>query len=129
MLMNLKNLRGENGIEHRFANLLSSGKCDMSYGDELVFNKLEFNRVKYLDIKYCLSWHKIVMNVHPEVYNNIDVYNSVYGTKYKNMDELIECSVIWHFHGDKKNIFEDSKVKPLIDEVKLKLNDFKKSKM
>lgn len=34
MLMNLKNLRGVNGIEHRFLNLLNSGKYDISYGDE-----------------------------------------------------------------------------------------------
>lgn len=51
---------------------------------------MEFNRVKYLDIKYCLSWHKIVMKVHPEVYSNINVYNEVYNAKYKNMDELID---------------------------------------
>lgn len=34
MLMNLKNLRGENGIERRFINILNSGKSDISYGDE-----------------------------------------------------------------------------------------------
>jgi lipopolysaccharide biosynthesis glycosyltransferase len=34
MLMNLKNLRGVNGIDHRFINLLNSGKYDISYGDE-----------------------------------------------------------------------------------------------
>jgi predicted porin len=56
------------------------------------------------------------MNSHPEVYANIDVYNQVYGTEYRNMDELIDQSVIWHFHGDKK-IFDHLKVKPLIDEV------------
>ena len=117
MLMNLKNLRGENGIERRFINILNSGKSDISYGDEQVFNILEFNRVKYLDIKYCLSWHKIAMNSHPEVYANIDVYNQVYGTEYRNMDELINQSVIWHFHGDKKKIFDHTKVKPLIDGV------------
>jgi len=75
MLMNLKNLRGENGIEHRFMTTPDSKKYSSSCGDMPIFNRLEFNRVKYIDVKYCLSWHKIVMNIHPEVYKSIDVYN------------------------------------------------------
>jgi hypothetical protein len=34
MLMNLKNLRGQNEIERRFIYFLNSGKIDISYGDE-----------------------------------------------------------------------------------------------
>lgn len=75
LLMNLKNLRGENGIEYRYIAGLNSKRYDLTIPDEPIFNILEFNRVKFLDIKYCLSWHKIVMNIHSEIYSNIDVYN------------------------------------------------------
>lgn len=75
MILNLKKIRGENGIENRYKTLLELGRYYNDNGDEPIFNILEFNRVKFIDAKYGLSWHKIVMNIHPEVYKSIDVYN------------------------------------------------------
>ena len=68
------------------------------------------------------------MNIHPEVYKNIEIYNSVYKTSYKSIDELVEKSVAWHFHGDKKKMIENNEIKKIFDDIKKKLKDFKSNK-
>ncbi len=127
LLMNLKNIRQKNGLIDRFMQLPESDKYQKG-GDQSTLNLLEFGRVKFIDVKYAVSWHKIVMNTHPEVYKNIKLYNSVYGTKYKSIDELVEKSVVWHFHGDKKEMIKNQKVKKVFDDVKAALQAFKRNK-
>lgn len=120
MLINLKNVRKQNGLIDRFCQSPESDKYPKN-GDQGTFNLLELGRVKFIDVKYALSWHKIIMNVHSDVYKNIKTYNSVYGTKYKSIDELIEKSVIWHFHGNKNEMIKNQKVKKVFDEIKIAL--------
>ena len=77
--------------------------------DQDIINRLfSSNDIFFLDPIYNHSWHK--QFIVKGNYCNIDLYNKLYKTNYKSIDELNEKSVILHFHGDKEKMLKNNKV-------------------
>ena len=90
--------------------------------DQQIINKVVGTQVKYLDPKYCFSWHKTILM--KSNYTNIDLWNKTYGTHYKSMKELEDASVIWHFHGDKKVQLMNKTINNLFTNLSNQVNKF-----
>lgn len=103
LLMNLPELRREK-FTKRCLTLLRRTK----FNDMKIINHVCVGKVKYLDPKYCFSWHKLFLVGGN--YCKIDLWNKLYGTDYESIEALEDASVIWHFHGDKKQMVEQSEV-------------------
>ena len=105
LLMNLPVLR-----KRKFTEKCLNDLKKTKQNDQIVINRIAFvekNFVKYLDPKYCFSWHKTI--TVKGNYNKIALWNKTYGTNYKSMEDLTNNSVIWHFHGDKKQMMKNNK--------------------
>lgn len=90
--------------------------------DQQIINKVVGTQVKYLDPKYCFSWHKTILM--KSNYTNIDLWNRTYGTNYPSMQALEKASVIWHFHGDKKVQRINKQINDLFTNLSNKVNKF-----
>lgn len=117
LLMNLDQLR----------KMQFTDKClDMIYHtdlpDQQIINKVVGTQVRYLDPKYCFSWHKTILM--KSNYTDINLWNKTYGTHYKSMKELEEASVIWHFHGDKKSQRTNKLIDTLFTSLSNNVNKF-----
>lgn len=90
--------------------------------DQQIINKVVGTQVKYLDPKYCFSWHKTILM--KSNYTNIDLWNKTYGTNYPSMQALEKASVVWHFHGDKKVQRTNKQINDLFTNLSKKVNKF-----
>lgn len=90
--------------------------------DQQIINQVIGTQVKYLDPKYCFSWHKTILT--RSNYTNIDLWNKTYGTHYKSMKDLEDASVVWHFHGDKQIQKTNKAINALFSDLSDKVNKF-----
>lgn len=100
MLMNLAWMR-----KNDMTRILYDARYAMTCGDlsdQEVYNKLLEGKVGFLPVRFNLSMDKIT-NEKSATYKDVSRFNTLYGTEYKSIDELLSDGVIYHFHGDKKN--------------------------
>lgn len=115
LLLNLKLMRKEKISKelHR----VKSELLDSSVWNEMeIINKVFSNRVLYIPIRFCISLEKILFGKREE-YRKIALYNELYETEYKDINELIADAAIFHFHGDKSKVYAHREFYELIDEV------------
>lgn len=116
MLLNLKKWR-EDGICDRLY------RKKIEHIDEAEWNEMEVlnnvfseDDVIFIPIKYCVSLEKIKYGKRNE-YRDIQLYNSLYGTNYRSVKELIEDAVIFHLHGEKPKVYANQTIYALVDDI------------
>lgn len=115
MLMNLDRMRklGVSDELRRF----SEAHSDASVWNEMeILNAVLAGRVLHIPVRWCVSLEKI-LHGHIKEYRNISLYNSLYGTNYASISDLVADAAIFHFHGDKKTVYENQTVYALVDVV------------
>ena len=109
MLLNLKKIRKTDFISKC---LEAAEKIKQT--DQEAINCVCKDDIKYIEPIYNLSYHRIIQGNIPQ-FNNIELWNQVHDTSYKSISDLKDKSVIWHFHGDKKELLKDKILKSIYD--------------
>lgn len=113
MLLNLKLLRDKNVSQQLFNNKKQNPKLM----DEEIFNNVFKDNVIFIGPEYNVSYEKIISHKIKE-YNDINLYNKIYNTHYSSIKELLSNAAIFHFHGNKQEIYSIPTIKCLIDYYK-----------
>ena len=107
MLMDIKKLRAQEFTVKCLSWLEKHNQIDQD-----IINTLFQNNIYFLEPKYNFSWHKQLLEGGN--YLNINLYNKMYKTKYKSIEDLNKDAVILHFHGNKTKMIEkNQKIKEL----------------
>lgn len=120
MIMDIKKLQKKN-----FTKICLDYLKKRKLIDQDIINNLFSNDILFLDPIYNHSWHKQL--IIKGNYCNIDLYNQLYKTQYKSIEELNDKSVILHFHGDKEKMLKENKIlKDMFDNYLKECNEFLK---
>lgn len=115
MLLNLDRMR-----EERISDELHSFKREhentKEWNEQDVLNCVLKGRVLHIPIRWCCSLEKIERSPRQE-YRDVKLYNALYGTNYKVLEDLVNDAAVFHFHGEKPKVYENPTVYTLVDAV------------
>ena len=100
MLMDLQALR-----DLHFTEKCKVNSQYISTDSAIISNTFSKN-INYLDPKYMIPYHHIVSKEYD--YRNIEKWNKLFGTNYKDINELVQNSYLWHFCCDKENRYKET---------------------
>ena len=92
--------------------------------DQGIINEFMGDSIQFLNPCYNFSYHYYLLH-RTTAYGDINRWNKTYGTCYKDMNELILCSVLWHFHGNKEYQKKDPRLGTMYKDWAFNLEQFK----
>lgn len=109
ILFNVKECNKTNFTQQYFTAMQKEFDNNNFVTDEELLNTIVDNSyITYAPIKYCVSHEKIIHYWKYKQYTDITLYNKIYCTSYKNINELVDDAAIYHYHGNKNDILKNS---------------------
>ena len=76
---------------------------DDLHNDQTIINKVNHYDCKLLPPTFQIPYHNFVRFPH-SLTMSIHMWNRVYGTRYRSLDELVRSCYFWHFYEDKQQL-------------------------